>query len=217
MDSEGKRYKFIRGKIGLSKKDFAESFGLSMSMGSQIASSLIKPSRSLLNSLANTYNVNLHWFLTGKGPSGLESGAVDIELLEQEAAGRWRTIPKSIFSSYLAHFSAPICRDTSTEAKGRRFPSGSPLGSPGGRRQHDRSPHLRWGHSHLPPRYYRGNGIFVIAIGNSLVVKRIDGTSPAGPSFLYSANPAFEPRRFPDPELDGIRIAGKVVVVYHRV
>jgi transcriptional regulator with XRE-family HTH domain len=106
MDSEGKRYEFIREKTGLSKKDFAESLGLSMSMGSQIASNLIKPSRNLLNSLANTYNINLHWFLTGKGPSGLKSDTVDIELLEQEAAaGHGReaeNYPEKRFSRYLA-------------------------------------------------------------------------------------------------------------------
>ena len=85
-DNEGQRYDFIREMLRLSKKDFAESLGLSMSMGSQISSGLLKPSRSLLDRLANVYNVNLHWFLTGKGPSGLENDTVEIELWEQEAA-----------------------------------------------------------------------------------------------------------------------------------
>lgn len=65
MDSEGKRYEFIWEKAGLSKKDFAESLGLSMSTGSQITSGLLKSSQSLLNPFAETYSVNLHWFLTG--------------------------------------------------------------------------------------------------------------------------------------------------------
>jgi phage repressor protein C with HTH and peptisase S24 domain len=34
---------------------------------------------------------------------------------------------------------------------------------------------------------------------------------------LYSANPAYKPRRFSGPELEDIRIAGRVVACYHKV
>jgi SOS-response transcriptional repressor LexA len=56
----------------------------------------------------------------------------------------------------------------------------------------------------------------VIAIGNSLVIKRIDRDIASRPIVLYSANPALEPRRFSGPKLDDIRVAGKAVAVYHR-
>jgi SOS-response transcriptional repressor LexA len=62
-----------------------------------------------------------------------------------------------------------------------------------------------------------GSGIFVLAINNSLVVKRVDRDPASRTIVLYSANPAFEPRRLSGPELDEIRVAGKVVAVYHRV
>jgi SOS-response transcriptional repressor LexA len=62
-----------------------------------------------------------------------------------------------------------------------------------------------------------GNGIFIVAIGSSLVIKRIDRDIASRTIVLYSANPAFEPRRFSGPELGDIRVAGKVVAVYHRV
>jgi transcriptional regulator with XRE-family HTH domain len=89
MDSEGKRYEFIRQKVGLSKKDFAESLGLSMSMGFKIASGLLKPSRNLLNRHAGTYDVNLHWFLSGEGSSDLENDTVEIKQLDQKVATRY--------------------------------------------------------------------------------------------------------------------------------
>jgi transcriptional regulator with XRE-family HTH domain len=86
MAGEAERLNFIREKADLSKKDFAESLGLSFSMHYQISSGLTRVPRSLLDRLADTYNVNLHWFLTGKGPTGLDPDTVEIELLEQEAA-----------------------------------------------------------------------------------------------------------------------------------
>jgi SOS-response transcriptional repressor LexA len=208
MNREGTRYEFIREKVGLSKKDFAKSLGLSMSMGSQIASNLIKPSRSLLCSLANTYNVNPHWFLTGKGPSGLDNDTIDIELLEQEAAAghgreaedypekRFFQIPCSFIAPYRPDRLLAVCvaGDSMIEA------------------------HICDGDIVIfHPGITGGNGIFVVAIGNSLVIKRIDRDIASRTIVLYSANPAFEPRRFSGPELEDIRIAGKVVAVYHRV
>jgi SOS-response transcriptional repressor LexA len=54
--------------------------------GQRIYALNTNPDQNLLTRLTDTYKVNLYWFLTGKGPSGLESDTVKIELLEQEAA-----------------------------------------------------------------------------------------------------------------------------------
>jgi SOS-response transcriptional repressor LexA len=67
------------------------------------------------------------------------------------------------------------------------------------------------------PGITEGSGIFVVSIGNTLVVKRVDRDIASQTIVLYSANPAYEPRRFSGPALDDIRIAGRVVAVYHRV
>ncbi|GHU10668.1 hypothetical protein FACS1894151_10200 [Spirochaetia bacterium] len=67
------------------------------------------------------------------------------------------------------------------------------------------------------PNITEGNGIFVVSVGNSLVVKRVDRDITSQTIVLYSANPAYEPRRFSGEELDNIRVAGKVVACYHRV
>jgi phage repressor protein C with HTH and peptisase S24 domain len=55
-----------------------------------------------------------------------------------------------------------------------------------------------------------GHGVYVVSIGNSLVVKRVDFNTPSMIT-LISANPAYEPRRFSGPELEDIRIPGRVV------
>jgi SOS-response transcriptional repressor LexA len=67
------------------------------------------------------------------------------------------------------------------------------------------------------PGLTEGSGIFVVSIGNTLVVKRVDRDPASRTIVLYSANPAYEPRRFSGPELEDLRIAGRVVACYHRV
>jgi SOS-response transcriptional repressor LexA len=67
------------------------------------------------------------------------------------------------------------------------------------------------------PGITEGNGIFVISIGNSLVVKRVDRDPASQTIVLISANPAYEPRRFTGNHVSDIRIAGRVVACYHRV
>jgi SOS-response transcriptional repressor LexA len=208
MDNEGKRYELVREMAGLSKKDFAESLGLSMSMGSQISSGLLKPSRGLLDRLANVYNVNLHWFLTGKGPTGLDPDTVEIELLEQEAAAghgravedypekRLFQIPRSLIAPHRPDrlLAVYVAGDSMIEA------------------------HICDGDIAIfHPGMTEGNGVFVVSIGNSLVVKRIDRDIASQTLVLYSANPAYPPRRFSGEELDDISIAGRVVACYHRV
>jgi phage repressor protein C with HTH and peptisase S24 domain len=67
------------------------------------------------------------------------------------------------------------------------------------------------------PGITEGNGIYVVSVGNTLVVKRVDRDPANQTIILISANPAYEPRRFSGDELGGIRIAGRVVACYHRV
>jgi SOS-response transcriptional repressor LexA len=208
MAGEAERLNFIREKAGLSKKDFAESLGLSFSMHYQISSGLIRVPRSLLDRLADTYNVNLHWFLTGKGPSGLDPDTVEIELLEQEAAAghgidvedyaekRVFQVPRSLIAPHRPDRlqAVYVAGDSMIEA------------------------HICDGDIAIfHPGITEGNGIFVVSIGNTLVVKRVDRDIASRTIVLISANPDFLPRRFTGPELDDIRIAGRVVACYHRV
>jgi SOS-response transcriptional repressor LexA len=177
-------------------------------MGSQISSGLLKPSRSLLDRLADVYSVNLHWFLTGKVPSGLDPDTVEIELLEQEAAAghgkavedypqKWVfQIPRSLIAPHRPDrlLAVYVAGDSMIEA------------------------HICDGDIAIfHPDMTEGNGVFVVSIGNSLGVKRVDRDIASRTIILISANPAYEPRRFSGPELDDIRVAGRVLACYHRV
>jgi phage repressor protein C with HTH and peptisase S24 domain len=208
MAGEAERYNFIREKSGLTKKDFAGSLGLSVSMNWQIAAGRLRFPRNLLNRLADTYKVNLHWFLTGQGPSGLDTDTVEIELLDQEAAAgqgreaedypgkRLFQIPRSLLGLHRPDrlLAVHVAGDSMIEA------------------------HICDGDIAIfHPGLTEGNGIFVVSIGNTLAVKRVDRDPASQTIVLYSANPAYEPRRFTGSELEGLRVAGRVVACYHRV
>ena len=62
-----------------------------------------------------------------------------------------------------------------------------------------------------------GNGIYVVSVGNTLLVKRVDFDHANKAIELISANPAYEPRRYSGNELEEIRVVGRVVACYHQV
>jgi SOS-response transcriptional repressor LexA len=209
MTSEAERYISILKKSGLSKKDFAASLGLSPSMSYQITSGRIKLPRDLMDTLSKLYNVNLHWYLTGKGNPSLSSDeTVDIELIEQEAAaGRgveveeyaekaWFQILRSIVSPHNPH-----------DLKAVYVKGDSMIDE-----------HINDGDVVIfHPKRTEGNGIYVVSVGNTLLVKRVDFDPTNAVITLISANPAYEPRVFQGEELESIRIAGRVIATYHRV
>jgi SOS-response transcriptional repressor LexA len=209
MAGEAERYNFIREKSGLSKKRFAESLGLSVSMNWQIASGRLKLPRDLLDRLADTYDVNLHWFLTGKGPSGLESGTVEIELLDQEAAAgtgrevedyaekRTFQVPSSLIAPHKPQTlkAVYVAGDSMT---GEKINDGDIV-------------------IFQPNQQPQGNGVYVLSVDNALVVKRVNFDGPGHSIELISANSAYAPHRFTGQDLESLRIAGRVVACLHRV
>ena len=208
MTGETKRYNLVREKSGLSKKDYAESLGLSLSMSYQISTGRIKLPRELLERLSSTYNVNLHWFITGNGSSGFDSETVEIELYEQEAAaGRGREAGDHPEKS---HFNIPLTliRPHRPENLKAVYVSGDSMVGE----------HINDGDIVVfNSKQTEGNGIYVVSVGNSLLVKRVDFVMSDNALVLISANPAYEPRRYTGYELEDIRVAGRVVACYHRV
>ena len=208
MAGEAQRYNFIREKSGRSKKDFAESLGLSLSMSYQISSGRLKPPRELLERLSSRYDVNLHWFLTGEGPSGLESETVEIELLDQEAAaGQGREIQDYIEKQYI-----PLLYDFLRPHKPENLKAVHVSGdSMIDERINDGDIVI------FNIKQTEGNGIYVVSVGNTLLVKRVDFDHANKTIELISANPAYEPRRYSGNELEEIRVEGRVVATYHRL
>ena len=204
MSGQAERYSFIRDKSGLSNKGFAESLGISTSMSSQISTGRVNFPRDLLPRLTAEHGVNLHWFLTGDGRSGLagESDFVEIELLEQEAAAGQgdRGLHRKAFPSGACRFSATP-------------QSGEPKGRLCIRRQHDRREHQRWGHSHIQHQADRGKRD-ICRFRGKLAPSQTGGfQSWLGGNYADKR----KPRRYSGTDLEDIRIVGRVVACYHRM
>jgi hypothetical protein len=89
MDSEGKRYEFLFGKRqGFPKSTSPKAWAcLCLWVPKSPPASSNLPEASL-PAFADTYNVNLHWFLTGKGFSGQELDGIQRGTFAANAA-RW--------------------------------------------------------------------------------------------------------------------------------
>jgi phage repressor protein C with HTH and peptisase S24 domain len=208
MKTEAERYQFILEKSGLSKSTFAGSLGISRSHSYHLEKGTQKPPREVLERLATVYHVNLNWLIHGQGPSGLDLDTVEIELLDQEAAAGWgrevEDYPEKRFFQVPASLIAPYRPD---HLQAIRVAGDSMVDE----KIDDGDVAI------FHPYLTEGNGIYVVSIGNTLVVKRVDFDAPNHAMVLISANPAYEPRRFAGAELEGIRVAGRVVACYHRV
>jgi len=208
METEASRYNLVQQGSGLSKKDFAESLGISKAMGYQISTGIIKPSRDVLDALSKTYNVNLQWFITGSGSSNYDPDYAEIELYDQEAAaGYGRDIEDYIEKQYIPIMYDFLRPHNPQNLKAVYVSGDSMIGE-----------HINNGDIVIfNIKQTEGNGIYVVSVDNTLLVKRVD-FNPANKTIeLKSANPNYEPRRFSGIELDDIRIEGRVVAWYHRV
>ena len=208
METEADRYLTIQAGSGLSKKDFAESLGISKAMGYQISTGLLKPSREVMDAMRRTYNINLHWFLTGIGNSGFDPDTVEIELLDQQAAaGSGREI-----DDYIEKHTFQVPRSLIAPYRSEKLQAVFVAG--------DSMINEKINDGDIAvfhPGLKEGNGIYVISAGNALMVKRIDFDTGKQTLTLISANPDYKPRRFSGRELEDIRIAGRVLVCIHRV
>jgi len=208
IKNEAERYQFVLEKSGLSKTAFAESIGISRSHNYHLERGTQKPPREVLERLATVYNVNLNWLIHGNGPSGLENNMVEIELLDQEAAaGQGREIADYIEKQYI-----PILYDFLRPHRPENlkavFVSGDSMID---ERINDGDIAI------FNTKQTEGNGIYVVSVGNTLLVKRVD-FDPANKTIeLISANPAYETRRYSGNELEDIRVEGRVVACYHKL
>jgi phage repressor protein C with HTH and peptisase S24 domain len=66
------------------------------------------------------------------------------------------------------------------------------------------------------PGIKEGNGIYVLSERNSLLVKWVDFDLSHQTIVLISKNPLYQPRRFTGPELEEIKIAGRVLAWVHK-
>jgi phage repressor protein C with HTH and peptisase S24 domain len=208
MNGETKRYNLIREKSGLSKKDFADSLGLSLSMSYQISTGRIRLPRELLERLSSTYNVNLHWFITGDGSSGFDSNTTEIELYEQEAAaGQGRELEDFTEKNYIPVLYDFLRPHNPKDLKAVHVSGDSMIEE----RINDGDIVI------FNTKKTEGNGIYVVSLGNTLIVKRVDFDLSYKAIVLISANPSYKPRRYSGRELKDVKVEGRVVATWHRV
>ncbi|MDR0472495.1 MAG: helix-turn-helix domain-containing protein [Treponema sp.] len=208
MKNEAERYQFIQEKSGLSKATFAASLGISRAHYYHIETGRQNPPKEVLERLVSLYNANLNWLISGSGPSGLEDNTVEIELFDQEAAaGRGREIEDYIEKQYI-----PILYDVLRPHNPKNlkavYVSGDSM----------INEHINDGDIVIFNfKQTEGNGLYVVSVANTLLVKRVD-FDPANKTIeLISANPAYETRRYSGAELEEIRIEGRVVASYHKI
>jgi phage repressor protein C with HTH and peptisase S24 domain len=207
MENEAERYNFIQKNSGLNKTEFAASLGLSKAYGYQIATGRAKAPRQSLKRLALEHSINLNWYLYGQGePLASEEAAV--ELLELEAAaGRGREVEDYVKKHSLRLPLALIAPYRADKLKAVYVAGDSMTGV----NIYDGDVAVFY------PGFIQGNGIYVVSVENTLFVKQVEFDGPGQAITLVSANEAYGPRRYSGAELEGIRIAGRVVACWHRV
>jgi SOS-response transcriptional repressor LexA len=200
---EVKNFKIALERSGLSVAEFGRSLGISKGQVSNITRGVRKPSRDVLEKLAGVYHVDMNSFLLGKGLGG----TVYVELYKQEAAaGTGLDVDDYI--------------ETETIALPRRLIE--PCNP-----QNLRAVPVR-GDSMIDERICDGDtvifdtsntapeNISVLSVDNALLVKRVVIDGMAKTMTLLSANAAYPPRVIRGADVEGVRIAGKVVAVLHR-
>jgi phage repressor protein C with HTH and peptisase S24 domain len=207
METEAERYNYIQKISGLNKTDFAASLGLSKAYGYQIATGRAKAPRQSLKRLALEHLINLNWYLYGQGEP-LASEETSVELLELEAAAghgrevedyakkRTLRLPLSLLAPYQPDRlrAVYVAGDSMTGAN--IYDGDLAIFYPG---------------------LIQGNGRYVVSVENALLVKQVEFDGPGQFITLVSANAAYGPRRYSGADLEGIRIAGRVVACWHRV
>jgi SOS-response transcriptional repressor LexA len=205
--TEAEKYAMIQEKSGLSKKDFAESLGLSKEQGSMLSRGKYRPSREVLNKLVSLYQVDLNWFIAGSGGSEAGQGLANIELIDQEAAaGRGReiedypdrqmiTVPRALIAPYNPSVLAAV------------FVSGDSMID---EKINDKDIVI------YRKTNAEGNGIYVVSIGTTLLVKRVEFNNIRKTVILISANAAYTPREIKGGDLENFKIEGRVIACLHR-
>jgi SOS-response transcriptional repressor LexA len=208
MENEVERYNFLQKISGLSKKEFAESLGLSKAYGYQIATGRLKATRPILEKLSAAYQVNLNWYLFGRGEPFQSLDEAEITLLDQEAAaGQGRDI-----EDYLEKKSVRLPASLIAPYKPKNLQAVYVAGeSMTGANINNGDIVVFY------PGLVKGNGIYVVSYDNSLMVKNVEIDGPGQAISLISANPDFPVRRFTGAETENLRLAGLVVACVHKV
>jgi len=94
--SLGKRLKWVIKRLKLTAKEFSERCGISYRTLMQYLNDQRTPGANNLKPIAETFNINLHWLITGEGYPFVESEQV------KDTAGKEETSPAESLSESLS-------------------------------------------------------------------------------------------------------------------
>ena len=208
LKTEIERLLYILKLSGLSQTDFGASLGLSKSQMSHVISGRTKPSREVLVKIALKYNINLNWLISGKGYPQEEAETTVIELFNQEAAaGRGILI-----EDYPETSAIPVPQTLIHPHK----PSGLKAVYVSGDSMIEEK--IYDGDIVIfCPKLTSGDAVYVVSVGDSLLVKRVHFDRIKNTITLISANSCYPPRILTDDEAKNVKIEGKVIACLHRM
>jgi SOS-response transcriptional repressor LexA len=206
-NTESQKILIVQQKSGLSKKDFAATLGLSDVQFSRILSGDRSPSREVLDNLQTLYNVDLNWFLSGSSGLSATAETAYIELIKQEAAAgvgiEIEDFAEKVKIAVPASFIKPY---SPNNVKAVIVHGDSMIGE-----------NIFDGDIVIfNPQFKNGNNIFVLSVGNTLLVKHVEFNELDGTIKLISANELYAPKVYTAAESANINIAGKVIAWIHK-
>lgn len=224
--------KTIRTQLGLNQTEFAKKLGVSRSIISEFESGSRSPSKDFIVALPNL-GVSVDWFLTGEGSMFMQEHLEDVPLEHHKLSKRPeralvnresddiafvnfypQTVgagPGQDIAEYHDLKQIPVIRKfilpwrpeqiRALEARGDSmtkiglFPGDIVL---------------------YTPEIREGDGVFVIAINNSLQVKRIEFDILGEFITIISENDRYQPRTLKGSDAEHVKIEGRVVGWLHR-
>ena len=227
----GDNLKSIRVKSGLSQAAFATQFQMTQTTYSQYETGKRSVPDEFKQQLAQRYNINLHWLITGQGEMYVGGNAGTSACSGQSNDGAVSRQPLALKDSV----EVPMLDLRLSAGMGDEWGLGSPTGESiyvpkrVARRYPSNSvfvgalvdgdsmePTLHDGEPVVFVKgFVKGDGIYVLAVNGELFVKRLEFNRILNRLRIISDNPKYPPTELGMDALEGVRILGKVVIWVH--
>ena len=225
----GENLKSIRIKSGLSQVAFATQFDMTQTTYSQYETEKRSVPDDFKQQLADRYNINLHWLITGQGAMYTNQASetnlvkkeednnkyidialkdsVEVPMVELKvSAGPGEDWASGAFTGEKLYIPKRVAR---------RYPSNSVFagalvdGDSMEPTLHDGEPVV------FVKNFIKGDGIYVLAVNGELFVKRLEFNRILNVLRIISDNPKYPPTELSSDMQDSVRILGKVVIWVH--
>lgn len=221
------RLREVRESKGLSQKTFGASLGLSQGTYQKYESGMASTPQEILEQLADKYNINLHWLITGIGSMYNTSNSTPNNLVKTDNINIDIALKDSVEVPMLdlrlsaGHGSDWYAGSLTGEKLyipkrvARRYPSNSVFA--GATVEGDSmEPTLNDGEPVVFVKgFIKGDGIYVLAVNGELFVKRLEFNRILNVLRIISDNPKYPPTELKSDMQDSVHILGKVVIWVH--